>query len=97
MYTRLVIVQVKPDKLDELVRIYSESIVPAAKAQKGCQGVYLLLDRNTGKGISEVMWDTEADMKAGETSGYLREQIAKAAPTFTAPPTTEHYEVVVRG
>jgi heme-degrading monooxygenase HmoA len=96
MYARLVIVQVKPDLIDEVIRIYRDSIVPAAKSQKGCKGAFLLVDRNTGKGISEVLWETEADMLAGEASGYLREQIAKVAPTFTAPPTTERYEVSVQ-
>jgi heme-degrading monooxygenase HmoA len=97
MFARLVIVQVRPDKMDELIRIYRDSILPAAKAQKGCKGVYLMTDRNTGKAISEVLWDTEADMKAGEASGYLREQIAKAAPTFAAAAITEHYEISVQG
>jgi hypothetical protein len=35
-------------------------------------------------------------MLAGEASGYLREQLAKIAVLFAAPPTTEHYEVAVQ-
>ena len=31
-----------------------------------------------------------------EISGYLKEQIAKAAATFAGPPTTEHFEVSVQ-
>ncbi len=96
MYARLVIAQAKPDKIEELVKIYEGSIVPAAKDQKGCLGAFLLVDNETGKGISQVMWETEADMKAGEASGYLREQIAKAAVTFASPPVVERYEVRVR-
>lgn len=95
MYARLVIAQIKPDKIDELSRIYREFVAPAAKAQRGCKGAFLLIDPSSGKGISEVRWETEADMKAGEASGYLREQIAKVASTFAGAPTTERYEISV--
>ncbi len=36
-------------------------------------------------------------MKAGEASPYLREQIAKMAPTFASQPVVEDYEVVAHG
>ncbi|MBI5029917.1 MAG: antibiotic biosynthesis monooxygenase [Chloroflexi bacterium] len=96
MYARLVIAQVKPDKMDDLIRIYRDSIVPAAKQQKGCKGAYLMTDPTTGKAFSEVIWETEADMKAGEASGYLNEQIAKVSATFVSPPITERYEISVQ-
>jgi quinol monooxygenase YgiN len=96
MYARLVIAQVKPDKMDELIRLYREFVAPAAQAQKGCKGAFLMTDASSGKAFSQVLWGTEEDMKAGETSGYLREQIAKVAPTFAGPPTTERYEVSVQ-
>ncbi len=98
MHARLVVVMIKTDKtdkIDDAIRIFRETLVPAAKAQKGYKGGDLLVDRSTGKLISESVWETEADMKAGETSDYLREQIAKLAPTFAAAPSTEHYEVAL--
>jgi heme-degrading monooxygenase HmoA len=79
--------------MEEAVGIYRDSVVPAAKQQKGFKGALLLTDPNTGKGISIALWETEADMQAGEASGYFQEQIAKFAAVFAAPPVTEHYEV----
>ena len=35
-------------KIDESIGIYWDSMVPAAKQQKGCKGTYLLTDRETG-------------------------------------------------
>jgi len=35
MFARLTIVQVNVDKLDEAKKIYEESLIPAAKSQKG--------------------------------------------------------------
>jgi len=97
MYARVTIVQIQPGKMDEAIRIYRDSVVPAAKQQKGYKGIYLLTDRNTGKGISVALWQTEADMKAGESSGYFQQQLAKFKEIFGAPPVRENYEVSVQG
>jgi heme-degrading monooxygenase HmoA len=96
MRARIITAQIHPGKMDELISIYRESIVPAAKEQKGFKDAILLTDHNTNKVISITLWEREADMKAGETSSYVKEQIAKAVPTFAGPPTTEHYEVSVQ-
>ena len=96
MFARLTIVQVKIDKLDEAIKIYEDSVVPTAKSQKGFQGAYLLTDRNTGKGISCTLWDSEEDAVANEQSGYYQEQVGKFKDFFTAPPVQEGYEVAVQ-
>jgi len=95
MNARATIVQIVPGKLDEAVGLYRDSVVPAAKQQKGCKGLYLLTDRNTGRGISITLWETEADMTAGENSGYYQQQLAKFKDVFSAPPVREAYEVSV--
>ncbi|HEU5347809.1 MAG TPA: antibiotic biosynthesis monooxygenase [Ktedonobacterales bacterium] len=93
MFARLTIVQAQADKIDETTSIFRDSIVPAAKAQKGYRGSYLLTDRTTGKGTSVTLWDSLEDLRASETSGYYQEQLAKLAPFFTSAPVTEVYEV----
>ncbi len=95
MHARVVTVQIQPGKMDEMISIYREFIVPAGKQQKGFKGTTLLTDPNTGKSVSISLWETEADMKAGETSDYLQEQFAKVGAVIAAPPVTEHYEVSV--
>ena len=95
MHARVTITEGKPDKVDESISIIQDSIAPAAKQQKGFKGLATLIDRTTSKGITISLWETEADMLAGEASGYLKEQYAKAMPTLAGPPTTEHYEVAV--
>ena len=96
MFARLVTVQIQQGKVDESTKIYQDSVVPAAQQQKGFKGGYLLNDPNTGKGVSIALWESEDDMKASETSGYLQEQIGKFAAVLAAPPTTEHFEVAVQ-
>ncbi len=42
------------------------------------------------------LWETEADLRAGETSGYVCEQLAKVAHMLTSTPVQEIYEVGVQ-
>jgi heme-degrading monooxygenase HmoA len=95
MYARIVTVQVRPDKFDEAVSIFQNSVIPAAKQQKGFISLMLLTDRSTGKGISVGLWETEADLRANEASGYLQEQLAKLGGVVAAPPVRDEYEVSV--
>ena len=95
MFARLTIVQVKPDKVDETIKIYGENVVPAAKSQKGYKGIYLLVDRNTGKGYSISLWDSEEDALANEKSGYYQEQVGRFKDFFAGPPVQEGYEVAI--
>ena len=96
MNARVTIVQFLPGKIDEAIGIYRDSVVPAAKQQKGCKGLYLLTDRKMGKGISVALWETESDMTAGEASGYYQQQLAKFKDIFGAPPVREAYELSVQ-
>jgi heme-degrading monooxygenase HmoA len=97
MYARVTTVQIQPGKMEETIRIYRDSVVPAAKQQQGYKGVLMLADPNTGKGVSITLWETEAEMRAGEASSFYQEQLAKFASVFAAPPTRENYEVSVQG
>jgi len=96
MFARLTIVQIAIDKLDDTKKLFEESVIPAAKSQKGYRGAYLLTDSNTGKGVSIAFWDSEEDLIAGEDSGYYQEQLGKFKDYFTTPPVREIYEVSVK-
>jgi heme-degrading monooxygenase HmoA len=97
MYARVTFSTLQPGKFDEATKVVRDSILPAAKKQKGFKGLFLLGDRKTGKGMTIVLWNAEADMMAGESSGFYKEQVAKVAPLFAGAPTMEHYEVSVKG
>jgi hypothetical protein len=96
MYARVTTVQFPADRVDEAIRIYRDSVVPSAKQQKGFKGVLYLTDRSTGKTMAIFLAETEADLTATETSGYLQEQAAKFAHIEAGQPTVEHFEVGVQ-
>ena len=57
-----------------------------------------MTDASSGKGLSATVWESEADeadMEAGESSGYYQEQIGKFGYIFAGPPSREHYELSV--
>jgi hypothetical protein len=96
MHASVHIATAQPGKLDEAIKIVRDSILPAAKKQKGFKGQFFLTDYNTGKGIGIDLWNTEADMAAAEASANYLEQLAKLRPIVAGPGTMEHYEVSVR-
>jgi heme-degrading monooxygenase HmoA len=89
----------KIETIDEAIRIVEESIMPVTRQQPGFKGFLTLADRRGGKIILLTFWETEAALKAGEASGYYREQIAKFAhlsQLYVTPPYREVYELVLQ-
>ncbi len=93
MHARVVMLQIRSDKISEAVHIFRESVIPAAEKQQGFKGGLLLVDDAVGKGLSITMWETEAEMRATETGRYLAEQIDKFADLLAAPLIRESFEV----
>ena len=96
MFARVITVNAQPGKIDEAATLYRDSVVPAAKKQKGFSGAMLLTDPVTGKGISITLWETEADQKASEASGYVAQQLGKLASVLAGPPVRESLVVSVK-
>ncbi len=95
MYVRMTTLSFHRDKAEEGIRIFDESVVPAARAQKGYRGAYLFADREAGRCIALTFWDDEASARANEENLYYQEQLVKFMPLFTSAPVREGYEVVV--
>ncbi len=89
--------QCPPEKLDEGIKIVSDSIVPELRQFKGFKGALLLVNRQAGKSMMISVYDSEAEVKEVEHSGAYRKQVAKFAHLFSAPPTREVYEVAYYG
>ena len=62
--------QLQPDKMDEAIRRYRETLVPAIRAQPGATGQgYVLADRRADKIFSVRMFALEADRTATPPGG----------------------------
>lgn len=95
MYVRMTTLTFRADRADEGIRIFKESVVPAARAQRGFRGATLLADRPAGRCVALTFWDDEASALANEDNRYYQEQLVKFMPLFTSAPVREGYEVVL--
>ena len=95
MYVRMTTLSFHVEKYDEGVRAFNQSVVPAARAQKGFRAIYLLADRQAGRCVALTFWEDEASAVANEKSRYYQEQLVKLLPFYASPPVREGYEVVV--
>ncbi len=95
MHAQVVRANIQPDKIDEGIAIFRDSVAPAARQQQGFKSAYLLLDRAGNKIIGLSFWESEADVANVMTSGFYQEQVGKFAAVFAGPPEREVYEVTV--
>ena len=93
MFARLLSVQGRSDKLDEVIRIWKEKDIPELESVKGYCGAYLLTDRKTGKVISTTLWDSEEDAIADEQSALHQKQLNMYKDLMIEKPVHQRYEV----
>jgi len=93
MFARTTTIQFKIAFIDEALEVYTNSIVPAAQAQKGFVELKFLLDRSSGKAMAIAIWETEKDARANEESLYYQEQLIKLRSFYANPPIKEGFEI----
>ena len=95
-FARVHINQVKPEKLEESLKVYREGIVPVIKSQKGFRGIYSLNNFKTGKSLSITIWDSEAEAIANTQTGDYKAVVDKVKSFLTAKEIREGYSVTVQ-
>lgn len=94
MVARVTHVRVSPQDLEESVRLFDESVIPAAEQEEGFMGA-LLLTRTDGRALVVDLCDTLENLRQNERNGFYQTQVAKFADKITATPSREFYEVRV--
>lgn len=95
MHARVTHVSIRPGKMEEVQRIYRETVVPAAEMQEGFLGAMMLADDAKACGMSITLWDSHDSASAAEANGYFQAQVAKFADVLAAEPSRELYEVAM--
>lgn len=93
MYARLTRLQLRLERIEQSIKIFNESILSAAKKQKGYCGLFLFMNKRTGEGTTLSFWDSEEDCLASEDNHYYQEQLIKVMNFLSSPPVREGYEV----
>jgi heme-degrading monooxygenase HmoA len=93
MYARLVTGTIAPERLDDAIRLWRDSVLTSVQQLKGFKSVRLLVDRQNGKIASMGLWETETVFQA--TVEWNEKQVARFANMFDTPPVVAGYEVVL--
>ena len=94
MVARVTTVKVKPEDVEEAVRQFDQSVVPAAEQEEGFMGA-LLLTREDGRALVIDLCDTLEHMRANEHNGFYQSQVAKFAGKIIDRPSRAFYDVAV--
>jgi hypothetical protein len=94
MVARVTRVRVRPHDVAESVRLFEESVVPAARQEEGFMGA-LLLVREDGDAMAIDLCDTLEHMRQNEHNGFYQRQVAKFADKIVDHPTRRVYGVAV--
>lgn len=95
MYAQIITLSLKPDKVDEVVKLYQDYINPEIRSSRGYRGFSLLLDREKSKAVSVTVWDDRAAAESSEEAHLYLEQRA-GYPLYSAPPVREGFEVAIQ-
>jgi heme-degrading monooxygenase HmoA len=93
LHARVVTLRVREGKIDEVLRIIREISVPVGERQEGFNGFVVKSDWGANKILITSLWNTEADMLAGESGEYFQDQISRVVILLAGPPLIEHYRV----
>ena len=94
MVARVTHVQVGPEDIEESVRLFDESVVPAAEQEEGFMGAMLLV-RPDGHAVALDLCDTVEHLRENERNGFYQTQVAKFADKIVATPAREFYDIAV--
>jgi heme-degrading monooxygenase HmoA len=95
IYVRMTTLTFRIETYDEGLRIFEESVIPAAKAQEGFRGFFVLADRKAARCVALTFWDDEAAALANEKNRYYQDQLVKFVPMFVSDPVREGFELVL--
>ena len=95
MFARLTRITADPTRVDEFEPIVREQVLPAAQQMAGFQGMYAMVDRQSGTALSFTLWESEEAMQASEeAANRLRSDSAARGGADIA--AVERYEVILQ-
>jgi len=95
MQARVTRADIQQGKMNEVIKAYKESVLPATKQQEGFKHAILMIDRDASIGYSITIWEDDEKLALSEVSTYYVEQLRKLAAYFAGIPTRDSYEVAV--
>ena len=87
MYYRVLRVKMKPDSIEESIKIVEESTIPFLRDKKGWKDFEILFDSETNELIALVRWASKEDAIAVTQDGFAEKQGDKFSHLVSEEPT----------
>ena len=94
MHIDLVSVQLQPNRMDEFVNVWKETLPLLLKPREGFQGAYLLKGSEADQATVVGMWESGTQSDAWQGSEAYQQYRAALGPYVAGPPTPQGYEVL---
>ncbi len=92
MFARISTFEGPSEQTAEGIRVARRQFLPVARLQEGFRGMYLMLDKQSGRSLAITLWETEEDMARSE--GAVRRARAESAESSgETVVSVERYEV----
>ena len=93
-YARVLEVELKPEKMQSVIDDWAPQVAHYAEVA-GFRGGYMCSDRKTGKTRSVTLWETEADVRANESSGAMDRAVGPYQDAIAVAPKKTYWAVRV--
>jgi SnoaL-like protein len=93
MYAQVVTFQESPEQVQAGIDHVLDDVIPALEAAPGLQGLWLV-DREHGKRLSIMVWESEAHASAAMAK--VQERVARSKHPRPQPTTVERFEIYAR-
>jgi heme-degrading monooxygenase HmoA len=93
MFVRLTHFSLAPEKAAEIKNVYHEEVAPVIHQQPGIIDVMLLEPAEGDEFISCTIWNSEADIKAFESSPSYPDVFGRIRAAAAKPPMQKYYNV----
>ncbi|MGZ9235245.1 MAG: antibiotic biosynthesis monooxygenase family protein [Anaerolineales bacterium] len=88
----LTTIEVKPENMDEFVRIWNEGSTDV-KSFEGFKAGYLVTNHDLGKAVIVGLWETAANAAAFSSSTVFQTVMGKLRPLASNQPAREFFEI----
>jgi len=86
MFTRHVVMQLKPKTAPEFTRLIEKEVIPMLRKQKGFLDEVTFISPDLTEAVGNSFWETKADADAYSRTGYA-EVMKSLEPVVTGTPT----------
>lgn len=93
MFARVSTFQYQRGALDELVKLFNESVIPANRERAGHLRTYFLVDSAAEQAMVITVWESHEALTAGDNDGFYQAQVGKVQHLLASGVARHVYEL----